>query len=323
MKSIFAAETQVQEAFCEAWNAHLSRGTRDPFSWIQELTPAEGLVPFAIAVPSHNHGGATGRSLERRGTWQPELTLDLLDALDQAGSDSVFIDIGAGLGWFSFVAAAANHSALALETDHVHIAAMRRSSCANYYHQSGTVILLSPNSNTGSGSSSGGTTKTQHGVGSVKDILVDVAPRMINALSPASPQEPLPLSGEQKSLFLSERGPDSVVLVHPGTAREALDVMAAGSSVLWPQIKPLIIAMVVPPEGKNVSTSTFNNGDGIATVEAVLHRMHALGYDVKMDAPSNMAQSPAVFASLAAMVARGGTGEAMTVVWFTWKGGAS
>jgi hypothetical protein len=113
VKSFFQRETQNLAAFCEAWNSQLSRGARDPFFWIQQLTPAENSVPFAMAVPSHSHGGAIGRSLERYGSWQPELTEDLLDALDQAGPDSVFIDIGAGLGWFAFAAAAANHSVMA------------------------------------------------------------------------------------------------------------------------------------------------------------------------------------------------------------------
>ncbi|KAG7667989.1 hypothetical protein Ndes2526B_g01592 [Nannochloris sp. 'desiccata'] len=315
-KSFFERETQNLAAFCEAWISQLSRGARDPFSWIQELTPAEGLVPFAVAVPTHNHGGAIGRSLERYGSWQPELTEDLLDALDQAGPDSVFLDIGAGLGWFSFVAAAANHSVLALEIENLNIAAVRRSFCANNQNFGDFTLL---------GSSE--TTSTTHHALGVTEMLLNVSPRMIEGLSAPSssqPREP-ELPGDHieeriETLHLA-RARGSAVLVHPATTREVLEVMAAGASVVWPEIKPLAIAMVLP-----VPTSASGGESGPVSqkkteeiASLVFHRMHALGYDVRMDAASNMAQSPAAFDSLAAMVASGRNSE-MLAMWFTWRG---
>ena len=326
LSTYFYQESQSLSSFCEAWNSQISRGARDSFSWVQELIPIEGLIPFSMAIPTLPHGGTgpVGRTLERRGTLHPELTEDLLDALDQAGPNSVFIDIGAGLGWFSFVAAAANHPAFALENENLHIAAIRRSSCVNS-QQNGNFILLGGGGGTGS-------VRAHASPLSMSEMVLNNAPKIIEALSPPAPPQERPVPGPshrpQENGILSVLPRGSAALVHPPTTREALQVMLTGSRVLWPEIKALILAMVLPAEKEN---SFSADGAGInykneieeqeieELASLVLHKMYALGYDVRMDASNNMAQAPAAFASLAAMVARGGNAEAVNI-WFTWKG---
>jgi hypothetical protein len=293
----FLQENQNLAAFCDALSSQTTRGAHDAFSWIQGLTPAGGVTPFAMAVPSHNHGGAIGRSLERRGTWQPELTEDLLNALDQAGPDSVFIDIRAGLGWFSFAAVTANHSALAFENDKLNIASVRRSACSNYNYDydspemsSNSVVLLGNIANSGS--------KAQQGL-ALEEMLLNAAPKIIEALLPSASQ---PLEQREGGEGNNMRAPllarGAVVLVHPETSRGALEVIAAGAHAIWPEIKPSIIAMVLPADNENSGgkgngaanyKSQFDEQDTENVASLVFRRMHALGYDVRMDALTNMA----------------------------------
>lgn len=203
----------------------------------------------------------------------------------------------------------------ALEIENINIAALRRSSCANLYHRNGNFILL--------GGTMTANTNSHHAL-SVTEMLLKVSSRMIEGLSaPSLPQpreQELPPgehTGERIESLHVARVRGSVVLVHPATVREALDVMAAGASVVWPEIKPLVISMILPVEKES---NIYQKEEIEETASLVFRRMHALGYDVRMDAARNMAQSPAAFDSLAAMVAAAAGNKEMITMWFTWRG---
>jgi hypothetical protein len=95
------------------------------------------------------------------------------------------------------------------------------------------------------------------------------------------------------------------------------------ASFEWPQIiKPKFVAMVLPLalqlEKENVDAQTTKRTE-VDIASLVFHQMRALGYNIRINSPNNMVQSPAAFASLAAMLAKGGNNEMSETltVWFT------
>lgn len=219
---LFPEEANSLSTFCKAWRDTQSNRARDSFFWIRGLGVGEGLKPFSMAVPARTKGGAVGRALERQGTWAPDITDDLLDALDQAGEESLLIDVGAGLGWFSLASAAANHSVIAIETAPPRVAALRRSACANEDLQSRLALFAPPASS----------------LISAGEMLLDSAPRMADIIT---------------KLKLRV----GAVVVHQGTGGgEALEIMAAGASILWPDVTPLAVAMVLQGEGSDGTTNS-------------------------------------------------------------------
>ena len=212
---LFPEDVSALNTFCKAWRETQSNRVRDSFFWIRGLGVDEGLPPFSMAVPARTKGGAVGRALERQGTWAPEITDDMLDALHQAGEKSLMIDLGAGVGWFSLAAASANHPVISVEATPPRVAALRRSICANEHLQD-RIALLSPPAST---------------LITIAEMLLESAPKMVEVLK-----------GQGLRV--------GAAVVHQGSlGSEAFEIMAASASILWPDITPLAVAMVLKSEG--------------------------------------------------------------------------
>lgn len=79
--------------------------------WDTDEHPVDG-GPYC---PAHD---VVSQTISELGVWEPRETVLVLDALAKSHSDTVLLDIGAQVGWYSHLAIAMGRKAVAWEADH-------------------------------------------------------------------------------------------------------------------------------------------------------------------------------------------------------------
>lgn len=97
---------------------------------------------FRMAIWDWNHPEHAGvgycpavdvvsQTIEQVGCWEPCETIVTLAAMTAADPESIFVDFGAQLGWFSLLAASTGHDVIAFEADPDCMAMVRRNAALN------------------------------------------------------------------------------------------------------------------------------------------------------------------------------------------------
>ena len=83
-------------------------------------------IHFAMAI--YGKGDIVSSTIERGGSWETKAT----DSLNPyVRPDTVFVDIGANIGWYTFVMAARNHSVVAFEPFAKNVELQKTTLCLN------------------------------------------------------------------------------------------------------------------------------------------------------------------------------------------------
>lgn len=104
---------------------HLARKFRMAV-WVYddpEINKGTGYCPAAVNVVSYQ--------IENIGVWEPCETIIALTVMQAADPDSIFVDFGSQLGWFSLLAASTGHGVVAFDVDPECISIMRQSAEMN------------------------------------------------------------------------------------------------------------------------------------------------------------------------------------------------
>jgi len=91
-----------------------------------------------MLVHEFNAYDAASNSIQQEGSWEMQRGQDFVNVMEVARaerqlsrSEAVFVDVGAGIGWFSMLLAANGYSVMAFEQSEGNLALLRRTLCMN------------------------------------------------------------------------------------------------------------------------------------------------------------------------------------------------
>lgn len=97
-----------------------------------ELRPEVPLNDFDVAV--HPEGEHISDHIRKWGSWEAYTTEVLLELFRRVPQDTIFVDVGANIGWFSLVAAAQGFHTISIEPVFDNICCFNKSIAKNEFH---------------------------------------------------------------------------------------------------------------------------------------------------------------------------------------------